>query len=132
MVQWLSVRLAVQGKRVPSLVGELGSHMSQLGGGGSVAELGACATTIAPAHHNWRVCAHKERSHRTQQGSRVPQLRPDKAKKINECFKKANLEACLQLTTGANGVTPSSFRQPRGHPLSWGWVNSPRYEDSTQ
>ena len=43
------------------------------GGVGGEAELGACATAIEP------VCQ---------------QLRRDKAETINECFKKANLEAC--------------------------------------
>ena len=80
VVQWLRIRLPMQGMRVQSLVRELRSHHA-------AGQLSSRATTREPmcrnyrAHMLWSPC-HKtrEKSSRRNERSQVPQLRHDAAK----------------------------------------------------
>ena len=88
VVQWLRIRLPMQGTQFRSLVGELRSHITtgQLSPRHNYwarALESQCATTREKsARHNEEY--HRERSRMPQQRSHVPQLRPYAAKKKKE------------------------------------------------
>ena len=72
VVQWLRIRLAMQGSSVRSVVEELRSHMPQGVWARPPQLLSLC--TVEPAPHKEEPARHSGRCH-------GPQLRPDAAKK---------------------------------------------------